>query len=401
MSRTPKPLPPDDRLTAAAAALKDAGIADGPSDELVRRTLQALLAEQDSSPHASRTLIFPRKRRQVMLTLLKLTAAAVLAAGTLFLANWSTPLAFAEVAETLRQAHSLSYRMTVEVPELPRPLQTRMLYQDPGRLRTESLKKDGPVSILDVQAGKAVVLDPTNHQAIRMEGSALKAEGPGGVNVALTAANYLRSLVGREAQPLGRQQVEGIEAEGFRVEDDETGPVVVWADPATRRPIRIEMELKVQGQTIRSTIDQILIDPELAPDLFELTIPEGYQVQKDQAITADPEEVLVWLLRSYAQASGGSFPKRLDDFQELSKIQGDRKVTSPTDPELQRTVQSMVRVFFFLKELDGKFTYSPEGVKLGDADKVVFRYRPEGSGRDRLVHGDLHISDAPADPPTR
>jgi hypothetical protein len=37
--------------------------------------------------------------------------------------------------------------------------------------------------------------------------------------------------------------------------------------------------------------------------------------------------------------------------------------------------------------------YKPEGVKLGDRDKIIFWYRPE---KNRAVLGDLHIADVTA-----
>ena len=38
-----------------------------------------------------------------------------------------------------------------------------------------------------------------------------------------------------------------------------------------------------------------------------------------------------------------------------------------------------------------------EGVKLGDADKIVFWYQPKGKETYRAVFGDLHAADVAAD----
>ena len=36
-------------------------------------------------------------------------------------------------------------------------------------------------------------------------------------------------------------------------------------------------------------------------------------------------------------------------------------------------------------------------MKLGDADRIIFWYRPEGSEKYRVVYGDLHVGDVAAD----
>jgi hypothetical protein len=41
--------------------------------------------------------------------------------------------------------------------------------------------------------------------------------------------------------------------------------------------------------------------------------------------------------------------------------------------------------------------YKPEGVKLGDRDKIIFWYRPDKADKYRAVYGDLHVADVTAD----
>ena len=55
------------------------------------------------------------------------------------------------------------------------------------------------------------------------------------------------------------------------------------------------------------------------------------------------------------------------------------------------------RFGFFQFELSGKFGYKPDGVKLGDAGKVLFWYRKKGAEKYRAIFGDLHAEDVTAD----
>jgi hypothetical protein len=62
----------------------------------------------------------------------------------------------------------------------------------------------------------------------------------------------------------------------------------------------------------------------------------------------------------------------------------------------------LARGYMFLLVLargDG-YTYAGKGVKLGDADKPIFWYRPQGSTTCRVIYGDLSARDvAPEDLP--
>ena len=53
------------------------------------------------------------------------------------------------------------------------------------------------------------------------------------------------------------------------------------------------------------------------------------------------------------------------------------------------------RGMFFLQllEIGDKYHYTGKGVKLGDADKAIFRYLPEGSEKYRVIYGDLSVKE--------
>ncbi len=41
--------------------------------------------------------------------------------------------------------------------------------------------------------------------------------------------------------------------------------------------------------------------------------------------------------------------------------------------------------------------YAGNGVKLGEADKAIFWYRPEGAETYRVIYGDLSVKDVAAE----
>ena len=102
------------------------------------------------------------------------------------------------------------------------------------------------------------------------------------------------------------------------------------------------------------------------------------------------------LLRNFAARTGGTFPKRIGDFNEFDK-EFPKKVGVLPDAEMFRAVQSLVRFTLATPNLKGGFGYKSDGVKLGDADKILFWYRPEGAAHYRAIYGDLHAADVTED----
>ena len=50
-------------------------------------------------------------------------------------------------------------------------------------------------------------------------------------------------------------------------------------------------------------------------------------------------------------------------------------------------------LFHQILETQGKWEYTGAGVEFGDADKVVFRYKKEGTETWRVIYGDLRVED--------
>jgi len=50
-------------------------------------------------------------------------------------------------------------------------------------------------------------------------------------------------------------------------------------------------------------------------------------------------------------------------------------------------------IFLQKFETGDKWGYAGKGVKLGDAEKVIFWYQPEGSDAYRAIYGDLKAAD--------
>ena len=56
----------------------------------------------------------------------------------------------------------------------------------------------------------------------------------------------------------------------------------------------------------------------------------------------------------------------------------------------------IVRINVFLIQHKGEYGYKADGVKLGDADKIIFWYKPKDAAKYRALFGDLHAADVDA-----
>lgn len=378
---------PTELLTRAEAALRDVPAPPGPSDETLARTLAALAAAEVRPNRSDR-------RRHTVSRILQLAAAVLIAAGGLGYLGYrltQPSVAFADVAKKIREAESFTCQMTMKTPELKEPMTMRYLARGTGQMRFE--RPDGGFTVMDTRSMQLLSTEPKTKAAVLME---FKKGGGGPETGPVNLFEELRKLADKDGQPIGKKKIGDVEAHGFRVAKGGQ-EVTVWADPKTKEPLEIEGRTKFGSQETEFTMTDFRLNPKLNDALFKMEAPEGYKLVKFEAEDLKPEEDVIRLLRAYAAKKDGQFPKRLDDWKGLVEtVFGDKKTNPLDDPEVMKFTMSMGRVAAYSKSLDG-FGYKGEGVKLGDADKIIFWYKPKGSDKYRVVFGDLKTGDVTAD----
>jgi outer membrane lipoprotein-sorting protein len=377
-----------DPLTRAEAALRDTPVPPGPSEATVARTLAALAAA-DVRPNR------PEHRRRTVSRVLQLAAAVLIAgAGLAYLAyRLAEPsVAFADVAKKIQEAETFTCQLTMKTPDQKEPLTMRYLARGTGQMRFE--RPDGGATVMDTRQMKILATDPKMKTAILME---FKKGDKGPQTGPVNLFEELRKLADKDGKPAGKKKIGDVEAHGFRVAKGGQ-EITVWADPKTKDPVEIEGRTDFGGQPAEFTMTDFRLNPKLEDDLFKLEAPEGYKLIKFEAEDLKPEEEVIRLLRAYAAKKGGQFPKRLDDWKALAEVLfADKKANPVDDPEVpMKLAMSMGRLSAYSMSLEG-FGYKGEGVKLGDADKIVFWYKPKGADKYRVVYGDLKTGDVPAD----
>src|SRR5262249_47332089 len=276
-------------------ALRLSPVPTGPAEGLVTRTVAALSATAECpGPFWQR----PRPRF--------LIRAAVLLIALAGLACWAglggpgTPLAFAEVAEKLHNAHTLAYQITVTGPEIQEPVSGQVFLKEPGQMRMEL--PGGGVLISRENKGniKMLTLEPKGKTATvlesKMERKALKS--PGKFDP-MEFVERLRNLVNKDAKAVGTRQIGDVRAKGFQVIDDGQD-WLVWADPETKLPVEIEFDFPAN---IHIRMRDFRFNPKLDDALFSLEVPAGYKLDATELEDLTPEQALVQTLRGYAELS--------------------------------------------------------------------------------------------------
>lgn len=331
-----------------------------------------------------------------MHVILKVAAALFVAVSglTYFVGFYSAgaTLAFDEVARPLSEARTLSYATTTQVTGVKEPISLRVLFKGPNLLRME--RPGELATVEDLKTQKRLVLDLKNKTALLQEGK-LVSDKDAGEDNQIRMLEELRKLVEKEGKPAGKKRIGDVEAQGFHVRS-RGKDMTVWADPKSKRPLRVEMTVTVSDVKAEIVLSDFQLNPKLDDALFRLTQPEGYKLEKIKAEPAKPEEDVAKLLRMYADKSGGTFPKRFDDWPDYDKVL-ETKNWKPTDPRSGRMVQLMVRINLFLLQHKKDFGYKADGVKLGDARKIIVWYKPEGGAKYRAIYGDLHAADVTGD----
>ena len=263
----------------------------------------------------------------------------------------------------------------------------KVLLKQPDCVRIE--QPTGQVAISRRGELKSLLLDPLKKTALVLE--VKKGNRPQEARASDPAlfAEELRKLVDKEGRPIGRKRIGAIEAQGFRVDKVPSEPYAregkVWADPKTKLPLLAEINLP---QNIRATLSDFRIDPPADDALFSMKPPEGYRLETMSVENLTPEESLVHLLREYALTAKGEFPPRLDDLAALGKhfrkARGDKSAEKPGPDEMQR-ILNVARVNMALSAELKDYGYKPDGIRLGDAGKILFRHRPAGAEKRSCV----------------
>ena len=215
---------------------------------------------------------------------------------------------------------------------------------------------------------------------------------------------FVRQIIGQlqdgQVEQLGERVIDGQEAIGF-VGRGQNEEVRIWADPETALPIRIEAQI---GQEFSFIMKNFEFNAAVDESLVSMDVPDGYTLQKtDIDLGNATEEDFVESLRIWAEIIGdGTFPEAIGTQSTMKQMPLlVQKVAAMQVSEEKGTEIGMSfakgMLFHQILESQGAWNYAGAGVKLGDADTVIFWYQPRGSQTYRVIYGDLSVKDVAAE----
>jgi hypothetical protein len=327
----------------------------------------------------------------------KLAAAAVIIIAALltvhFVGNpFGSNVTFARVIQPILNAKTAVLDIILGNEEDNGPVIHDMVMG--SRIRRTMSNAQGVVSIIDLETGRILVLTAGSREAVYIDLKGLPSI-PNYLDTLKNVITELQKSPDFSVEKLGEQEIDGQKVIGFHAASPKLD-VTIWADPRTALPVRIE---QMEGQ-MKVICRNVQFDVPTDQSLFSMEVPEGYKLQQTTLdLMGATEQDFIEGLRIRAQVLGnGIFPDSvavedyLKEAPAIGKKIGELGLSEKEQGELgMKLAKHLLFIRFFKGE--GKWHYEGRGVKLGDANKAIFWYKPKDSQTYRVIYGDLHVKD--------
>ena len=349
--------------------------------------LETAASRQTTKPPATLESIW----RTIMTTnRLRLAAAAVIVvAAALGLNSFlGGTVTFAEVVKPILNARTIVFDLVLGDDETG----TVMHEEVTGSLIRRTISNiPGMVMILDLDDNKMLALDTGSKTAGYVK---LGQVGDKTENYIENVRKIIIDLQkGLDIEKLPEREIDGRTAVGFKGRNDKE-KLTIWADPKTALPIRIELETR----QFHGVFKNFEFEPQIKK--ISMDVPAGYTQDEEQFDLSNVnEQDLVESLRIWAQTLlDGRFPDTIgttDYMREVGVLGQKIPTLDIPDSEKGQIGGKFAKGMIFLQKFEGsdKWQYAGKGVKLGEADKVILWYQPEGSNVYRAIYGDLKAAD--------
>jgi len=332
---------------------------------------------------------------QSKLTKLTIAAAVVIAAFILFHSTILVNPTFADVIKPLFTAQTIAFDMIFgkegEVPVIHDIVKGAFIRRTMSNMPNLTM-------IIDIEGKKMLNLDAGTKGGAVINITGQIEEGTRSFLAFIRdTLNRVQANPDFEAQTLPQKEVDGRTLIGFS-SDGPNEHIVIWADPKTALPVRIEMKIGQQEMVIKNFEFDIPVDD----SLISMEVPAGY-MSKDNALDlSNPtEQDFVTILEVWARdVLDGQFPDAIG-IQEFMKLIGPlqqklgQKGVSQQDGE--KIGESYAKGMMFLQKFllmgQGQWHYAGEGVKFGDASTAVFWYKFKDAQTWRVIYGDMSVKD--------
>ena len=430
----------DDVLARLAEAFVEQSVPDGPDEDVKRRLLVSLgqaAARPSASPHL-RIWKGPVMRKLVSVAAIVLVVLGV-AAYTIPQSGKGPGAAFAAMVQRVQEASTAKFRMAVEMKDSPDDaMEADMTFKDPAWALTEmSMGGLKATMIANYDERKVLVLHPDSKQ-----GRLVEMKGGGAQPQQKNFIEAIREMVPDDATYLAEETIEGqsVRKYSYKKKGD---CYTVWISAATNLPVRVDSASAEDpaNASVRVTLSQFEWDGPVDESKFTLELPSGYQLTGHTVAPGTGSvDDLTKLMHYLAAANEGQFPDELTTMGMITAMQRQAKsmaensqakeefqaakaaianaleqpqLAKLSDKEYPAAVMTALQpilgggvMFMETTKQNHQWNYQGQGVKLGEADKIVLRWHPLveaaeasvgklDSGTATVMYGDLRIEQKP------
>lgn len=365
--------------------------------QAILNSLSAALEIKTKSKPASIKPVFRRIIMSKPVTQLAIAAVVVIAALIVFQSNTFVTPSFAQVIKPLFEAQTIVFDMITgkeddsKAPVIHDIIKGQMIRRTISTLANTTM-------IIDIDGKRMLNLDSQTKGALYSDIKGPLEEGTRSfLKFIREALTRVQSSPGFKPQQLPRQEFDGRELVGF-LSENPNERIVIWADPKTALPVRIEMKPGEQEMLLKNFEFDVPLDDEL----FSMNIPEGYKSMEAALDLTNPtEQDFVAFMGFWAKEMlGGHFPDSIgtQEFMKLVEPMQQKLKEMQATPEQGMQVGGYYAkgmMFMQLFELHHKGTckYLGKGVQYGDAGKAIFWYKFKDAAAYRVIYGDLSVRD--------
>jgi hypothetical protein len=313
-------------------------------------------------------------------------AAAVLVVAALGVNYMMGPsVTFADVVKPILNARTLIFDMIVGDEETGPVIHDIIVDQ---RIRRVISTQQHLVNIIDTESAKMCSLHTEGKIAVYSDIQGSLQEGTRDL------VAFLREIItdvqdnpGFKAKELGEKEIDGQKVVGFSANG-----FTIWADAETALPVRIEVQ-----STLSAVFKNFQFDVPVEESLVSMDVPDGYTEQKKVFdMTTSTEQDLVECLRIWAELLlDGNFPEAIgmeEIMNQLPQIEAKLGESVASAEDGTQKGMTLGKGMLFVMGLKDHH-YAGNGVKVGEADKAIFWYQPEGADTYRVIYGDLSVKD--------
>jgi outer membrane lipoprotein-sorting protein len=419
----------NDKFEAAVKAFSQGTIPQGPSDDLVRQTLERI---EQTNTHPLLERIFNMK------PLTKIAAAAIVIIGISAVFLFPTggkSIALAAVYDKVLQSQAFVYQMSMTItgmgelvgqPAMNGSMEmnvTVTISEDYGMKMENHMTMPAPGGqtqnisqfaylLPDEKVMVSILPEQKMYQTIEFTDDLLEQTKKQNND----PREMIKQMMGCDYVELPDTEINGVQVQGFHTADPDYSmgianevDATLWVDVDTWLPVKYEMTMKMgENAEAYCVIDQFNWNVPVTAADFEYTIPDDYTTMGTMKMPPMDEESAVDGLRTYLDFFG-QYPEKLDlmslmtSFQKLDDQETEfakafrEKIESAGND--QAAIQGFMQEFIAPIQSLGMFqmklmqekkdpAYYGNLVTPDDTDAVLYRWKND-DGTYTVIFGDL------------